>query len=83
MMEVVVSISKLEALAAVDDDPDVGECLENVGVVARRVEGEVVAEEALHVRRAEQLPLHDHLHHGRPEVGVGVPRPLTPWAPHC
>ena len=26
MMEVVVSISKLEALAAVDDDPDVGEC---------------------------------------------------------
>ena len=63
-------------LAAVDDDPDVGECLEDDGVVARRVEGEVGAQQALHVRRAEQLPPHDHLHHGRPEVGVRVPRPL-------
>jgi len=63
-------------LAAVDDDPDVGECLEDDGVVARRVEGKVGAQQALHVRGTEQLPPHDHLHHGRPEVGVRVPRAL-------
>jgi hypothetical protein len=62
--------------AAVEDDPDVGECLEDDGVESRRVEREVRLEQALQLRRAEHLTAHDHLHHRLPEVAVRVLRPL-------
>lgn len=40
------------------------------------VEGEEAVQEPLQVLGREHLPLHDHLHHRRPEVAVRVARPL-------
>ncbi|KAK3436485.1 hypothetical protein EUGRSUZ_C01039 [Eucalyptus grandis] len=40
------------------------------------VEGEEAVQEPLQVLGREHLPLHDHLHHRRPEVTVRVARPL-------
>jgi hypothetical protein len=63
-------------LLAEDGLPDVLEGGEDGRVVARRVEREVGAEEVLHLLNASDAPLHDHLHHGAPEVRVRVARPL-------